>query len=159
MDPSHRNPNLICDFHGTHGQRTVDCRHLRDEISRLLKNGHLREFLSNRAKDGYGKSKSSSRHFDQVEPSQVINMIMGRTEIAGTPFITKRMKFSITREKRSRSFVPEEAIMFTDEDADGVTLPHNDALVISVMIVDCQVKRILIDPGCSANIFRWKGVD
>ncbi|XP_059285073.1 uncharacterized protein LOC132038418 [Lycium ferocissimum] len=132
---------------------------IKDKVIKLLKKGHLREFLSNRARDGYGKSKGSSRHFDQGEPSQVINMIMGGTEIAGTPFITKMTKFSITREKRLRNFVQEEAIVFTDEDADDVTLPPNEALVISVMIVDCWVKRILIDSDSSTNIIRWKVMD
>ncbi|XP_060178081.1 uncharacterized protein LOC132608014 [Lycium barbarum] len=68
-------------------------------------------------------------------------------------------KFSITREKRTRNFISEEVIIFIEEDANGVTLPHNDALVISVMIVDCQIRRILIDPGSSANIIQWKLID
>lgn len=25
-DPSQRNPNLVCEFHGTHGHRTEDCK-------------------------------------------------------------------------------------------------------------------------------------
>ncbi|XP_059310964.1 uncharacterized protein LOC132062407 [Lycium ferocissimum] len=159
LDPSRRNPNLFCDFHGTRGHRTADCRHLRDKVDQLLKNGHLKEFLDNRSRDGYGKSKGSSRHSDLGKPSHVINMIMEGTEIAGTPLMTKRTKFSITWEKKSQNIVPDEVILFTSEDADDVIIPHNDALVISVIILDCQVKRILIDPGSSVNIIRWKVVD
>ncbi|XP_019245231.1 PREDICTED: uncharacterized protein LOC109225091 [Nicotiana attenuata] len=37
--------------------------------------------------------------------------------------------------------------MFDDEDADGLTIPHNDAPVISLLVHDSNVNRILIDPG------------
>ncbi|XP_070005783.1 uncharacterized protein [Nicotiana sylvestris] len=37
-------------------------------------------------------------------------------------------------------------------DADGVLTPHNNALVISLIIHDTNVKRVLIDPGSSVNI-------
>ncbi|XP_070014413.1 uncharacterized protein [Nicotiana sylvestris] len=45
-DPIQRDPNLWYEYHGTNGHRTRDCRHLREEVAILLKNGHLREFLS-----------------------------------------------------------------------------------------------------------------
>nr|XP_009606185.1 uncharacterized protein LOC104100620 [Nicotiana tomentosiformis] len=50
-DPSQRDRNLWCEYHGTHGHRTRDCQHLRKEVVTILKNGHIREFLSNRAKN------------------------------------------------------------------------------------------------------------
>ncbi|XP_070005116.1 uncharacterized protein [Nicotiana sylvestris] len=37
-------------------------------------------------------------------------------------------------------------------DADGVLTPHNDALVISLIVHDTNVKLVLIDPGSSVNI-------
>ncbi|XP_070049438.1 uncharacterized protein [Nicotiana tomentosiformis] len=44
-DPSQRNPNIMCKYHGTHGHRTEDCRQLREKVARLFNEGHLREFL------------------------------------------------------------------------------------------------------------------
>jgi hypothetical protein len=41
---------------------------------------------------------------------------------------------------------------FSDEDYAGVSLPHTDALVVSLIIANHQLRRILIDPGSSANI-------
>ncbi|XP_060202189.1 uncharacterized protein LOC132630649 [Lycium barbarum] len=70
----------------------------------------------------------------------------------------KKTKFSITREKRTRDYVRDRFISFSDEDAEGIVQPHNDALVISVLINKTHVKRILIDPSSSANIIRWKVV-
>ncbi|XP_060183906.1 uncharacterized protein LOC132613724 [Lycium barbarum] len=71
----------------------------------------------------------------------------------------KKTKFSITRETRTRNYVPDRFISFNDEDAEGIIQPHNDALVISVLINKTHVKHILIDPGSSANISRWKVVE
>ncbi|XP_070039492.1 uncharacterized protein [Nicotiana tomentosiformis] len=41
-DPSQRDPNMWCEYHGMNGHRTWDCRHLREKVATLLKNGHLR---------------------------------------------------------------------------------------------------------------------
>ncbi|XP_059315834.1 uncharacterized protein LOC132066555 [Lycium ferocissimum] len=75
-DPSQRDPNLICEYHGTHGHRTDDCKGLRDEVARLLKNGHLREFLSERAKNHF-KNREPSKKNEPEQPQHVINMIIG----------------------------------------------------------------------------------
>ena len=53
--------------------------------------------------------------------------------------------------KRLRKETMEE-IIFTDRDLEGVQLPHSDALVVTMQIGDFEVKRILIDPGSSAEI-------
>ncbi|XP_070034870.1 uncharacterized protein [Nicotiana tomentosiformis] len=154
-DPSQRDPNLWCEYHGMNGHRIGDCRHLREEVATLLKNGHLREFLSNRAKNNYGRNQ------DNVEPSKVgedlphktINMIFGGNEINGVTFLAaKKTKVSITHSKRLR----EDDITFTEEDVDGLLLPHNDALIISLNVLDFKIKRVLVDPGSSANIIQWR---
>ncbi|XP_059284774.1 uncharacterized protein LOC132038065 [Lycium ferocissimum] len=69
--------------------------------------------------------------------------------------IMKRTKVSITREKLTRSYDPESPISFSDEHIGGIIQPHNDALVISVLVNKFRVKRVLIDLGSSANIIRW----
>lgn len=43
-------------------------------------------------------------------------------------------------------------IIFTDHDLEGVQLPHSDALVVTMRVGNFDVKRILIDPGSSAEI-------
>ncbi|XP_019226062.1 PREDICTED: uncharacterized protein LOC109207578 [Nicotiana attenuata] len=139
--------------------QTGDCRHLVEEVKTLLKNGHLRELLSellsDRTKNNYGRNR------DNVEPSkagedppcQTINMIFGGNEINGFTFwATKKIKVSITHNKR----LGEDDITFTEEDADGLLLPHNDALVISLNVLDFKIKRVLVDPESSANIIQWR---
>ena len=53
--------------------------------------------------------------------------------------------------KRLKKETTEE-IIFIDRDLEGVQLPHSDALVVTMQIGDFEVKRILIDPGSSAEI-------
>ncbi|XP_009626212.1 uncharacterized protein [Nicotiana tomentosiformis] len=155
-DPSQSDPNLWCEFHATHGHRTGDCRHLSEEVATLLKNGHLREFLSDRAKENYGRSR------DNAEPSKMaagsswmtINMIFGGSEVNGVTFSpTKKTKISVTHGKRIRE-VLEDGITFTEGDADGLLLPHNDELIISLNVLDFKIKRGLVNPGSSANIIK-----
>nr|XP_009777583.1 PREDICTED: uncharacterized protein LOC104227123 [Nicotiana sylvestris] len=135
--------------------RTGDCRHLREEVATLLKNGHLREFLSNRAKNSYGRNRDNEEASKTgEEPTHhTINMIFRGNEINGVTFLTtKKLKVSITHSKR----LWEDDITFTEEDADGLLLPHNDALAISLNVLDFKIKRILVDPGSSANIIQWR---
>ncbi|XP_059285177.1 uncharacterized protein LOC132038541 [Lycium ferocissimum] len=150
----------MCEYHGNDGHRTEDCRQLREEVDRLLKNGHLREFLSDRAK-GHYKSRENHKQVEPMEPQHVINMIIGG--IGGTNMprgpMMKSTKVSIVREKQTRDYVPKGAISFNDEDAEGIIQPHNDALVISTLTFKSQVKHILIDPGSSANIIRSRVVE
>ncbi|XP_070050112.1 uncharacterized protein [Nicotiana tomentosiformis] len=144
-NPSQRDPNLWYEYHGTNGNQTGDCRYLKEQVATLLKNGHLREFLSERATNNYGRNR------DNAEPSkkgknpsrQTISMIFGGNEIkCGTFSAVKNTKVSITHSKR----LWEDDITFTEEDADGLLLPHNDTLVISLNMLDFKIKRVLVDP-------------
>ncbi|XP_070050392.1 uncharacterized protein [Nicotiana tomentosiformis] len=83
-------------------------------------------------------------------------MIFGGNEINGVTFsAAKKMKVSITHSKRLRE-VAEDDITFTEEDADGLLLPHNDALVISLNVLNFKIKRVLVDLGSSDNIIQWR---
>ncbi|XP_060183109.1 uncharacterized protein LOC132613071 [Lycium barbarum] len=42
---------------------------------------------------------------------------------------------------------------------EGIVQPHNDALVISVLVNKFKIKRVLIDPRSSANIIRRRVIE
>ncbi|XP_050258795.1 uncharacterized protein LOC126703759 [Quercus robur] len=49
----------------------------------------------------------------------------------------------------------ERAITFTDEDADRIHHPYDDALVISLLIANYTTRRVLVDNGSSADILYY----
>ncbi|KAL2542701.1 Ribonuclease H [Abeliophyllum distichum] len=49
-----------------------------------------------------------------------------------------------------------QSFTFNDGDQEGVSLPHDDALVITGDIADFDVKRVLVDTGSAANVMCWK---
>ncbi|XP_019225149.1 PREDICTED: uncharacterized protein LOC109206746 [Nicotiana attenuata] len=118
---------IVGEYHGTNGHRTGDCRHLQEEVATTLKSSHLREFLSDRAKNNYGHNRDNTKPSKAGEepPRQTINMIFRGNEINRVTFsAAKKTKVSIIHSKR----LQEDDTTFTKEDADGLLLPHNDAL-------------------------------
>ena len=58
--------------------------------------------------------------------------------------------------KRSpRMRMDEPAITFTDEDAERVHHPHDDAIVITLLIVDYTTRRVLVDNGSLVDILYY----
>ena len=49
----------------------------------------------------------------------------------------------------------EQAITFTDEDAKRIYHPHDDAIVITLLIVDYTTRRVLVDNWSSADILHY----
>ena len=49
----------------------------------------------------------------------------------------------------------EPAISFTDEDAERIHHPHDDAIVITLLIADYITRRVLVDNGSSADILYY----
>ena len=49
----------------------------------------------------------------------------------------------------------EQEITFTDEDAERVHHPHDNAIVITLIIVNYTTRRVLVDNGSSANILYY----
>ncbi|XP_070014882.1 uncharacterized protein [Nicotiana sylvestris] len=86
-------------------------------------------------------------------PKRTVNIISGGEEINSVTYTTakKVSKVTVTHGKRVRHVLEEESITFDDADIDGMLTPHNDALVISLLVHDTNVKQVLIDPGSSMN--------
>ncbi|XP_070049227.1 uncharacterized protein [Nicotiana tomentosiformis] len=80
-------------------------------------------------------------------------MIIGGNDddsINGIKFTaTHKLKRSITHKWYDGL---EESIIFDESDVDGLTLPHNDVVVITLQISDSDVKRIMVDDESGACI-------
>ena len=49
----------------------------------------------------------------------------------------------------------EQAITFTNEDASRIHHPHDDAIVITLLIADYSTRRVLVDNGSSVDILYY----
>ena len=49
----------------------------------------------------------------------------------------------------------EPAISFMDEEAERIHHPHDDAIVITLLITDYITRRVLVDNGSSTDILYY----
>ncbi|XP_048611576.1 uncharacterized protein LOC125585903 [Brassica napus] len=158
---SFRNPELWCDFHRDHGQKTEDCIALRIEVNELLQKGHLQEFLSEKAKahlskEIAGKPKAAAPT-SPPRQDRVIHVISGGSEVSGVSHAaakksTRNAKHGLETTQPKRLLLGTDKISFTAKEQEKILAPHHDALVISLTVANCLVKRILVDNGSSSNI-------
>ncbi|XP_070005182.1 uncharacterized protein [Nicotiana sylvestris] len=151
-NPNRLNPDHWCEFHNDHGHKTADCMFLQSEVDHLLKQGYLTELFCEKGKQAYMKNRQEPPK--PPSPKRTVNFISGGEDVKGISYAAanKISKVTITQGKRVRYVLEEDNIIFNDANADGVLTPHNDALVISLIIHDTNMKRVLIDPGSSVNI-------
>ncbi|WJX58397.1 hypothetical protein P8452_43858 [Trifolium repens] len=161
------NTNAWCAYHRCKGHDTEKCFRLRDLIEELIKSGHLRKFLEDAA-DGKVvvikvRRDPHENHEENLEGEKVriaVNTIAGG--FAGGGESSNARKRYIRRSEFEAKFVGHTSIShtpdlaFTKDDKREV-MPHDDdPLVIQVQILNCDVKRVLIDSGSSADIMYWE---
>ncbi|KAL0742224.1 hypothetical protein Bca4012_083737 [Brassica carinata] len=158
---SFRNPDLWCEFHHDHGHRTEDCIVLQIKVNELLQKGHLREFLSKKAKGHLSKeiSEKPTKATPASPPrhDRVIHVISGGSEVSGVSHAaakrsTRNAKQGLESTQSMRLLLGTDEISFTAKEKERILVPHHDAVVISLTVPNCLVKRILVDNGSSSNI-------
>ncbi|XP_038978635.1 uncharacterized protein LOC120108971 [Phoenix dactylifera] len=139
-----RNPRKYCRFHRDHGHDIEDCFQLRDEIEALIHRGVLDRFIRNRREEKRpAENTAQPENPNANRPiASTINTIRSGTSVGG-------VAEEGTTPKRLRA---SETISFSDEDLEGVETPHDDAVVISMVVNKFYVKRVLVDNESSANV-------
>ncbi|GAV78702.1 hypothetical protein CFOL_v3_22167, partial [Cephalotus follicularis] len=113
-----------CRYHRDHGHDTEECRQLKNQIEDLIRKGHLRGVASG------GDHKNARKVYGRQSASVQ----------------------QVHRGKRLRTGGDEEVISFSEVDYDRVRLPHDDLVVVTLMVELLTMKRILIDSGSSTDI-------
>ncbi|XP_030924206.1 uncharacterized protein LOC115951026 [Quercus lobata] len=156
-DPNKRNKNKYCRFHRDHGHDTDECFDLKQQIENLIRQGKLKHFVGRDRTDEKlkGKMEESSR-----PPLGEIRIIVGGNPM-GQSSKSKKTYLKVVqnvqlsgRPPRTR-LMDEPTISFTDEDAERIHHPHDDAIVITLLIVDYTTRRVLVDNGSSADILYY----
>ncbi|XP_043717769.1 uncharacterized protein LOC122665683 [Telopea speciosissima] len=170
------NKNKYFRFHQDHDHDTKECRQLKYKIEALIQRGHLGRFVkkegSDRRTDFHtrepeGRQRSPAR-VDKEEqtrgkphaenaPLREITTIYGGPGMGGETsnsrkHHTRNVLHTEMSNKRRRT---DHCITFSNKDLVDIQSPHDDALVIKMIIANCTVARILVDNGSSADILYY----
>ncbi|XP_050290557.1 uncharacterized protein LOC126728838 [Quercus robur] len=156
-DPNKHNRNKYCRFHRDHGHDTDECFDLKQQIENLIRQGKLRNFLGRDHKDKKLKGKMEESLQQSLEEIRVIirGNSTGQSSKSKKAYLKVVQSVQLSgRSPRARS-TDEQVITFTDEDAERIHHPHDDAIVITLLIVDYTTRRVLVDNGSSADILYY----
>ncbi|GAV57390.1 hypothetical protein CFOL_v3_00927, partial [Cephalotus follicularis] len=120
-----------CRYHRDHGHDTEQCRQLKNQIEDLIIKGHLRKYVDRDAPQGRRERRREEAPRQQKEQQQ---------------------QPRVPHSKRLKTGGDEEVITFSAVDYEGVRLPHDDPVVLTLLVELFTMKRILIDSGSSADI-------
>nr|XP_016496968.1 PREDICTED: uncharacterized protein LOC107815841 [Nicotiana tabacum] len=151
-DPTTRKSNALCEFHQERGHKPEDCIGLRQEVVRMMNQGFLREILNDKGKLNLARGREQPHGPPRTtSPTRTINMIIGdgnNSAINHVKFTTThKLKRTITHERYDDI---EDSITFDKSDVNGLSFPHYDTLVITLCIVDTDVRRIMVNDGSDA---------
>ncbi|GAV61735.1 hypothetical protein CFOL_v3_05261, partial [Cephalotus follicularis] len=121
-----------CRYHHDHDHDTEECRQLKNQIEDLIRKGHLRKYVDRDAPQGRMEQRREEAPCKQEEQQQ--------------------QEPRVHHSKRLRTGGDEEVISFSDADYEGVRLPHDNLVVVTLLVELFTMKRILIDSGSSADI-------
>ncbi|GAV58091.1 hypothetical protein CFOL_v3_01625, partial [Cephalotus follicularis] len=136
-----------CRYHLDHGHDTEECRQLKNQIEDLIRKGHLRKYVDRDAPQGRREQRREEaprqEEPQQQQPRGVIHTISGGVASGGDDSNARKAY------GRLRTGGDEEVISFSEADYEGVRLPHDDPVVVTLLVELFTMKRILIDNGIS----------
>ncbi|CAO2820969.1 unnamed protein product [Amaranthus hypochondriacus] len=167
LAPTRRAGNILsqfCDFHGSPGHSTENCRTLKINLEDLIQRGYFKNYIKwdNKQKNKAGTERKRNLGPDQTEEEPkrqkkapvfvIIEKSGGITdEEAHLRVVTQPSAriFEVHEEVQAANY-PD--MTFTREDCKGIIFPHCDPLVMVVDIAEQPVYRVLIDTGAEVNV-------
>ncbi|XP_074299332.1 uncharacterized protein LOC141630404 [Silene latifolia] len=154
-NPSSRDTGKKCDFHGSNTHNTDECHSLRKEVKFHYDQGNLDYLLP--------RNTTRVNSADQVLPSppphfsRTVNVITGGSELCRLTYSTAKRHATRTKGDRPESSCRVNhqnlpSVTFDETYAGSAPEQHHDALIITLPIGNCKVKKILVDTGSSVNL-------
>ncbi|VFQ77719.1 unnamed protein product [Cuscuta campestris] len=171
-----------CAYHRKNDHNTEDCYTLKNEMARLIRRGHLKKFVQDGDAGNPGNAQNGKRRDKEVAQAEArekhhigledededsepaphrqkrhhgCNFIIGGN--TGGDSAPSRKKWA-NAAMVNKVLVPEgkklktEPIVFSNADLPETGVPHRDALVITIDIMDLLIHKTLVDTGSSINI-------
>ena len=168
-DPTIRDNTRYYEFHRDYGHRTDDCIQLKREIEYLIRRGYLQRFISpknqpqnqaqNQAPAQQPPPPPRQTTTQHQQPLGEIHVISGRFAGGGESSSARKAHLHSIRsaeigEIQALSKLPwlDMSITFSDLDLEGCQHPHDDPLVVRIVMANKTVHRVLVDNGSSAVI-------
>ncbi|KAF4401750.1 hypothetical protein G4B88_000798 [Cannabis sativa] len=157
MDPVKRDKGRYCAFHGEHGHATYECRQLKIEVNRLVKEGFFWDCLV--LDVALHIQRGSNKSQDQSPPPYIkktVNVISGGSDLSGNLERASMAHARRVQSVRAMTLIdsdgPDVLLSFNRGEASELEHPHDDALVITLDVAHVRMKRMLVDTRSSANI-------
>uniref|UniRef100_A0A2N9EM81 Uncharacterized protein n=1 Tax=Fagus sylvatica TaxID=28930 RepID=A0A2N9EM81_FAGSY len=159
-DPAAREGKPYCSYHRERGHLTEQCRAYKYHLEQLVKNGHLRQYIDE-TKNLQQSIEAPKLRIQDSAPIGIIDVIHygttshdQRGEMRRAAHLREVFQIGDSAQMAPVPLKKEstEQIIFTNQDLEGVQVPHSNALVVTLRIGEFDVKRILIDPGSSVEI-------
>ena len=166
-NPVKRDLTKYCEFHRDHGHQTDDCIQLRKEIEYLIRHGYLRRFMASKGWDQAPppspRQPTPTQHY---KPLGEIHVISGGFAGGGESSTARKAHLCSIRtgemlEIQAVFKIPrlDTTITFSDSDMEGCQHPHDDPLVVKVVVANKIVHIVLVVYGSSADIIFTSAFD
>uniref|UniRef100_A0A2N9IUZ7 Uncharacterized protein n=1 Tax=Fagus sylvatica TaxID=28930 RepID=A0A2N9IUZ7_FAGSY len=149
-DPATRETKPYCNYHRERGHLTENCRAYRYHLEHLVKNGHLKQYVDE-TKGPHQNIEVPRINVKASAPIGIIDVIhFGSTchdqrgEMRRAAHLREVFQVQDSPQMAPTPLRKEsvEEIVFSNQDLEGVQLPHSDALVITLRIGEFDVKRV-----------------
>ncbi|XP_070667581.1 uncharacterized protein [Malus domestica] len=153
-DTSKLDHTKYCAFHRGPGHTTNDCYTWKNYLEKLVKEGKVDRYL-----DKPNEQPKKNADGDEEPPTKMIriNGIFAESEHLGATNNSKERKIQhalLISQVQVVDTQPGPIIGFTEQDAEGVDFPHDDALVVSVQLAHAIVDRMMVDNGSAVNLLQ-----
>ncbi|XP_075664658.1 uncharacterized protein LOC142634243 [Castanea sativa] len=165
-DPTRRNQNLYCTYHRDKGHTIEQSRVLKYHLEQLVRSRNLKEFVVDLG--GQGARQTSRPRGNPLPPPLGVIEVIHTASMSNQVTRRKGILIVVLVESPQEEQPPGkrmkyvwEPIAFMDEDLEGTTEPHDDALVVMARINGFIVKRVLVDQGSEAEVmypYLFKGL-
>ncbi|KAH9704341.1 Uridine monophosphate kinase [Citrus sinensis] len=185
--PMKKYPNMkhslkYCEFYEDFGHSTTECFTLQEEIESLILSEYLKEFVAGMREAQKSAEQDKGKRVADGSPERevpsghkkcgYVQMIMGGPTLAGQSrraikgygrslSITTNIGREVNLNEWGTPKVPHHPppILFTEKDAEGISYPHDDTLVVTLKVATGKAARTLVDTSSSVDIIFKSALD